>query len=177
MGIVPTERLKLRRQMATAAGKQETVSLLLFFLEESNPEVEEELSTMATLAWSEGVCLGRWEERATEGLDETDLRSVDMEASERTCRSCRVRDPSIGHRMVTVGHFAVLRAGGGGHESGLPAKREKDASAEASQDCFTGRNGQQSTSVRSCKKECGWSRSKLYREEKQMKRGQTSTEM
>ena len=59
MGIVPTERLKLRRQMATAAGKQETVSLSLS-VEVNNPEVEEELSTMATLAWSEGVCLGRW---------------------------------------------------------------------------------------------------------------------
>ena len=55
-----------------------------------------------------------------EGMEEADLSSADMETSERTCRSRRVRDP-------------VRRAGGGGHESGLPAGREKYVS-EASQD-------------------------------------------
>ena len=46
--------------MAAAAGKEESVSLSLF-MEVNNLEVEEELSTMATLAWAEGVLLGRWE--------------------------------------------------------------------------------------------------------------------
>ena len=56
----PTERLKWRRQMAAAAaGKKGSVSLSLF-LEVNNLEVEEELSTMATLAWTEGCWLGKW---------------------------------------------------------------------------------------------------------------------
>ena len=59
VGIAPTERLKLRRQVAAAAGKKESVSLSLF-MEVNNFEVEEELFTVATLAWVEGVWLGRW---------------------------------------------------------------------------------------------------------------------
>ena len=82
-GIAPTERLKLRRQMAAAAGKKESVSLSLF-LEVNDLEVEEELSTMATQARTEGV-QKRNEEKA-------DFRSSDLETSERTCRSCNVRD-------------------------------------------------------------------------------------
>lgn len=58
MGIAPTERLKLRRQMTAAAGKKESVSLSLI-LEVNNLEVEEELSTMAPLAWAESVWLGK----------------------------------------------------------------------------------------------------------------------
>ena len=46
--------------MEAAAGKKESVSLQLF-MEVSNLEVGEELSTMATLVWAEGVCLGRCE--------------------------------------------------------------------------------------------------------------------
>ena len=44
--------------MAAAAGETESVSLFLFLV--NSLEVEEELSTMATLAWAEGVWLGRW---------------------------------------------------------------------------------------------------------------------
>ena len=62
VGIAPTERLKLRRQMAAAAGKKESVSLSLF-MEVNILEIEEELSTMATHAWAEGVRLGRMEKR------------------------------------------------------------------------------------------------------------------
>ena len=59
VGISPTEKkLKLRRQVAVAAGKKESVSLSLF-LEVNNLEVEEELSTMTTLFWAEGVWIGR----------------------------------------------------------------------------------------------------------------------
>ena len=49
VGVAPIERFKLRRQMAAAAGKKESVSLALF-LEVNDLEVEEELSTMATQA-------------------------------------------------------------------------------------------------------------------------------
>ena len=48
--MAPTERLKLRRQMAAEAGKKSTTSLSLF-MEAYGLEVEEELSTMATGRW------------------------------------------------------------------------------------------------------------------------------
>ena len=48
VGIALKERLKLSRHMAAAAGKKESVSLSLF-MEVKSLEVEEELSTMATL--------------------------------------------------------------------------------------------------------------------------------
>ena len=44
-------RLKLRRQMAAAAGRKESVSLSLV-MEVNKLEVEEERSTMAKLAWA-----------------------------------------------------------------------------------------------------------------------------
>ena len=59
VGIAPTERLKLRRQLAAAAGKKESVPLSLF-MNVKSLEVEEDLSTMAALAWAEGVWLRRW---------------------------------------------------------------------------------------------------------------------
>ena len=43
--------------MAAAASKKE--SHFHIFMEVNNLEVEEELSTMATLAWAEGVWLGK----------------------------------------------------------------------------------------------------------------------
>ena len=59
-GIGPTERLKLRRQIAAAAaGKKESVTLSLY-MEVNNLEVEEELSTMSRLlgrkasSWEDG---------------------------------------------------------------------------------------------------------------------------
>ena len=51
--------LKLRVQMAFAAGKNESVSLSLF-MEVSVLEAEEDLSTMSTLIWAEGVMMSRW---------------------------------------------------------------------------------------------------------------------
>ena len=57
--MAPTERLKLRRQMAAAAGKHGTTSLSLF-MEAYGLEVEEELSSMATQYWAEGVWTGKW---------------------------------------------------------------------------------------------------------------------
>ena len=50
MEMSPTERFKLRRQMAPAAGKKSTTSLSLF-METCGPEVKEELSIMATQYW------------------------------------------------------------------------------------------------------------------------------
>ena len=47
------------RPRVAAAGKGESVSLS-FFMEVNNLEVEEELSTMATLACAEGIWMGRW---------------------------------------------------------------------------------------------------------------------
>ena len=53
LGMALTERLKLRRQMAAAAGKKSTTSLSLF-MEACGFEVEEELPTLATQYWAEG---------------------------------------------------------------------------------------------------------------------------
>ena len=36
---------------------------------------------------------GKTEKRAEGGLEEADFRGSDVEASERACRSCHVRDP------------------------------------------------------------------------------------
>ena len=58
MDIAAAGMSKLTRQVVEAAGEKESVSLSLF-MEVKNPEGEEELSTMATLAWAEGVWLGR----------------------------------------------------------------------------------------------------------------------
>ena len=57
VGMSPTERLKLRRQMAAAAGKKSTTSLSLF-IEAYGLEEEEELSTMATRYWTQGIWTG-----------------------------------------------------------------------------------------------------------------------
>ena len=59
VGMSPTERLKMRRQMAAAAGKKSTTSLSLF-MEAYGVEVEEEPSTMAIQYWAEGVWAGKW---------------------------------------------------------------------------------------------------------------------
>ena len=54
MGIAPTERFLLRRQVAAAvAARKESVSSSLF-MEINMLEVEEDLSTVATALW------GRW---------------------------------------------------------------------------------------------------------------------
>ena len=46
--MAPTERFKLRRQMAAAAGKKSTISVSFFFMEVSGLEVDEKVSTLAT---------------------------------------------------------------------------------------------------------------------------------
>ena len=73
VGIAPTERLKLRRQMATAAaaGKKQSVSLSLF-MEVNNLEVEEELSTNGHACLG-GRGLAEMGKRTTVGLEDADL--------------------------------------------------------------------------------------------------------
>ena len=62
VGMASTERLKLRRQMAAAAGEKSTTSLSLF-MEAYGLEEEEELSTRATQYWAEGVWTGKWQHK------------------------------------------------------------------------------------------------------------------
>ena len=58
--IAPTERLKMRRQMAAAAARKKNTTSLSLFMEAFGLEVEEELSTMATQTWEEGAWTGKW---------------------------------------------------------------------------------------------------------------------
>ena len=71
--------------------------------------------------------------------------------------------PDLGIKVATVTHFAVWKAGGGGHEGGLPAGCEEVLKQAR---VAIGRDGQPSMSARSWK-ECGWSQSKLCCEEGQ----------
>ena len=57
--MLPTEGLKLRRQMAAAAGRKSATSLSLF-VGTCGLEVEEELSTMAIQHWAKGVWTRKW---------------------------------------------------------------------------------------------------------------------
>ena len=62
--------------------------------------MEEELSTMATLAWAGRNVDGKMGKGAEGGLEKVNFRGAHVEASERTCRSCDVWDPiqaSSGH--------------------------------------------------------------------------------
>ena len=93
VGIVSTERLNVRRQMAATAGKKESTSLSVF-LQAYGLEVEEELSTMATQTWAEGAWIGKWHTEQQEAcMDEADFRGSDVEKGERTCGCRSVRDP------------------------------------------------------------------------------------
>ena len=51
--------------MAAAAGKMSTTSLSLF-IEAYGIEVEEELSTLATQYWAEGIWTGKWSHKLRE---------------------------------------------------------------------------------------------------------------
>ena len=57
----PQKVFLLRRQVAAAAaaGKKESTSFSLL-MEVYGLEVEEELSTVATQTWAEGVWIGKW---------------------------------------------------------------------------------------------------------------------
>ena len=70
-GLVPatTERLKLRRQLAAAAGKKESVSLSLVLVV-NGFEVEEELSTSGHASLGRGNLERKMGQRAEGGLEE-----------------------------------------------------------------------------------------------------------
>ena len=77
--------------MAAAAGEKSTTSLSLF-MEAYGLAAEEELATMATQKWAEGVWTGKWRREQKEaGMRQT--RGSDVEAGERSSRSGDVRDP------------------------------------------------------------------------------------
>ena len=90
VGVFPTERLKLKRQMAAAAGKKSTTSLSLF-MEAFGLEVEEELSTMAVQYWAEGVWTAKWRREQKRSVDEADSRNSEVE----TVEMCETRDLGI----------------------------------------------------------------------------------
>ena len=63
--IILSDAVEGRRHMAAAAGKKSSSSLsstssLSLFMAANGFEVEEEISTMATQHWAEGVWTGKW---------------------------------------------------------------------------------------------------------------------
>ena len=58
VGIAPTERLTLRRQLAAAAAGKKSTTCLSLFMEAFGLDVEEELFTVATQTWAEGAWTG-----------------------------------------------------------------------------------------------------------------------
>ena len=97
------ERASWRHRAHRMAEVEVSLSL---FMEVNSLEVEEELSTMATLFCSKGMC--GWEggrERAEDGVE--DFRSAEMEASERAWRSSDARNPCSGHQVAAVVHLDV----------------------------------------------------------------------
>ena len=91
-GMAPTERLKLRRQVAAAAGKKSTTSLSLFM------ETYGLGSRGGTFYYGHSVLGrrsldGKMVSRTKRSVDGANSESSDVETSERTCRSSDVRDP------------------------------------------------------------------------------------
>ena len=91
--------------MAPAVGKKSIISLSLF-IEAFGLEVED-LSTFATQYWAEGVWIGKWHHGQKGGLDESDLRGSDVEASERTNKSGYVRNQRFGHQVTAMAHLDI----------------------------------------------------------------------
>ena len=66
-----------------SCNRQKSATLLSFFVETYGPEAEEELSTMATQYWAEGVWTRKMESRAERSLDEANSRRSHVETGER----------------------------------------------------------------------------------------------
>ena len=102
-------------------------------MEVNNFEVEEELSTMATVAWAEEVWLGKWwkEYQKAWRIFQVQTWRQERERGSAGAVMCETRDLGITwpqwHTLLFGG------AGGGGQERGLPAGCEKVV-PEASQD-------------------------------------------
>ena len=112
VGMARTNRLKLRRQMAAAAGKEESVSLSLL-MEVNILDVEEELSTTTPLAWAEGSWMGR---RTGEQKEAWRKQKLEVQAWRQVrgfagAVMCETRDLGIKwpqwHTLVFEGHEAV----------------------------------------------------------------------
>ena len=90
-GMAPTERLKLRRQMAAAAGKKGMTSLSLF-MAAFRLAAEEELSTMATQYWTRTMDR-EMVSRSERSFHEADSRGSHVETGKRTSRRSDVCNP------------------------------------------------------------------------------------
>ena len=89
VGMSSTERLKLRRQMAAAAGKKSTTSMSLF-MEAYGIEVEEELFHRGHSVFGRRSLDRKMESRAERSLDEADSRGSNVETV-----MCETRDLCI----------------------------------------------------------------------------------
>ena len=90
--IAFSERLKLMRQMAAAAGKMELV-LLSFFMEVNSVEVEEELLRCGYASLGRRNVDGKMGKRAEGDLEKADFRGSDVDAGQRTYKCRYARDP------------------------------------------------------------------------------------
>ena len=107
---------------ADGTSRQERVRLVITL----QLEAEENLSTMATLFWAEGVWVVTWK-REQQKAWWKQIFEVQIWRQVRGLAGavmCETRD---------LAHHVFRGAGGGGHEGGLPAGRETYAS-ETSQD-------------------------------------------
>ena len=77
----------------SCCSNQEVRLSLSLFMEAYGFEVEEELSTMATQYWAEGVWTGTWRHETKRRVEGANSTSADVEPGERTCRSGDVRNP------------------------------------------------------------------------------------
>ena len=85
VGIAPTERDRWQQERAKTVQP-----LLLLLVEAYGLEVEEDLSTLATQYWAEGVWTAKKVPRTKRSVNEGNSRSSIVEAGERTCRSSDV---------------------------------------------------------------------------------------
>ena len=81
--------------MAAAACKKRPTSLSLF-MEAFGLEVEEKLFATATQTWAEGIWIGNWCIVQKEAWMKQVFEGADLETSERTCRSCHLRNSNLG---------------------------------------------------------------------------------
>ena len=86
VGIAPTERLKLGRQIAAAAGAKESVG-------RKQCGSGRRIVHDGHAAWAGRNVDGKMGKGAEGGMEKAKFRGAHVEASERTCRSCYVRDP------------------------------------------------------------------------------------
>ena len=145
VGMAPTEGLKWRRQMAATAGKKSTTSLSLF-MEAFGLEVEEELSTLATQYWAEGVWTGKWYHEQREAWMKQ-VREVQMWRQERgpagaePCETC-----DLGIRWPSW-HTLIFEGDGRIDMRYVSPKDVKKILLQQARSVF-GKGGQQSTSVK-----------------------------